>query len=93
MLKKKKIEDINNAAKKKLDIENDLWKVFWPWFTPVCCVLAAADVVSVRMPTLPTLIREAATLLHHNGIAMQILHNNEPIALEDTLHKQGLCGD
>ena len=56
-------------------------------------MLAAADVVSVRMPTLPTLIREAATLLHHNGIAMQILHNNEPIALEDTLHKQGLCGD
>ena len=90
MLKKRKIEGIN---KKKLDIENDLRKVFSPWFTPVCCVLAAADVVSVRMPTLPTLIREAATLLHHNGIAMQILHNNEPIALEDTLHKQGLCGD
>ena len=36
--------------KKKLDIENSFGNLIFPWFIPVCCVLAAADVVSVRMP-------------------------------------------
>ena len=79
--------------KKKLDIENSFGNLIFPWFIPVCCVLAAGMLSpwECQLPALPTLIRERGhtPLLHHNGIAMQSLHNNEPIALEDTLHIQG----